>query len=307
MSQTLSALARVDLNLLVVFQAIFDSGHATHAGRALGLSQPATSHALNRLRETLGDPLFVKTPRGMLPTARANTLIPSVREVLARLDAEVFRTEVRSLSEAARTFRVQTTDLIEALLIPSLSRDIERETPRTQISFTTTRLALPREEMENGAVDLAIAGFFGDLPPGFYRQTVFTDELCLGVRANHPRLGRAKSLSLKQFCAERHLIVAPGGELSGKIDRELKKRRLARQVSLGAGTFVAALHALESTDLLLVAPTRLFSQLGSGRKIRHFPLPVKLPDLQVVQVWHERNHRDPHHEWLRQRIRDSLK
>ena len=297
-------LSRIDLNLLVVFHVMSETLHVTRAADRLGLSQPALSHSLKKLRDTWGDPLFVKTPKGMIPTERAQALAPAVEDLLTRIDRTILLGRAWDLTSAERTFRIQSTDFLERMLLPQLIPSMEREAPATSISFTTARFSLPKEELESGRTDLAVAGFFGELPPGFYRQKVFQDEFCGAVRAKHPRLGKKTKVSLEEFCRERHMIIAPGGELSGQIDRELTKAKLSRRVAVGLSSFMSSGGILAETDNILVGPSKLFQ--CSGSPLRTFALPIPLRPIQFVQVWHERNHQDPHHQWLRGRVRDIL-
>ncbi len=299
-------LSRVDLNLLVTFHVLFENRHVTRAADQLGISQPALSHSLKRLRETLADPLFVKTPKGMIPTERAQKLAPIIASWLSDIDQTLLSAKDWSLSTAKRTFRIQSTDLIERLLLPSLITALEKDAQKTSVAFTTSQFSLPKEELESGTTDLAIAGFFDELPPGFYRQRVFSDVFQGAVRANHPRFRKKARISVEDLCAENHLIIAPGGSLSGQLDREFEKLGHSRRIVAGLSTFMSAGSILAETDAVLIGPSKMFQSFASSLNLKTFRLPIPLRPLQVVQVWHERNHKDAHHRWLRDQVKQIL-
>jgi DNA-binding transcriptional LysR family regulator len=306
MTLDVGALTSIDMNLLIVFQCLFEELHVTRAASRMGISQPALSHALKRLRHTLGDELFVKRPKGMVSTERARELAPLIKDILERIDQAVLKGATWDLASAKRTFRIQSTDLVESLLLPGLIPLLQSEAKATSLAFTTARFLLPKEELENGNSDLAIAGFFGELPSGFYRLKVFTDTLQCAVRIKHPRLGQKSKITMVDFVREDHVMITPGGELSGRLDQVLGKSQVTRRILVGMSTFMASGGVLAETDCVLVGPSRMFSRFSSSIGLKTFSLPVDMPLIQIVQIWHERNHLDPHHRWLREKIRQIL-
>jgi DNA-binding transcriptional LysR family regulator len=205
-----------------------------------------------------------------------------------------------------RIFRISTTDLIDSLLLPKLLNVFESRAPYAQIISQAAPFSLPREELELGRCDLAIAGFFGNLPDGFYQQKLFTDGFVSAVRKNHPRLGRKRSLSLEDFCNERHLLAAPGGELRSKIDELLGKKKKQRTIVAGISTFMSSAWIVPESDGIFTGPSRLLKQIEKVFPIRILQLPVKIPDITIVQVWHKRSNRDAGHRWLRDQVRQIL-
>lgn len=298
----LRELSRIDLNLLVVFHALYENRHVTRAASHLRISQPALSHSLKRLRDTLDDDVFVKTPKGMVPTNRANTLAPIIKNLLERIDQTVLKGKTWNLSSEKRIFRIQSTDLIEHLLLPKLIEALQVEATATSVAFTTARFSLPKEDLETGVLDLAIAGFFGDLPAGFFRQKVFSDVFQVAVRSKHPRLGKKTKLSIEDLKSENHLIIAPGGELSGHIDRVLSKMGSSRRIIAGLSTFMGSGSILAETDCVLFGPSIMFRSFSNQLNLKAFTSPIDLPHLQIIQVWHDRNHHDSHHKWLREEV-----
>ena len=302
MPRPLAALGRVDLNLLTVFRALDETRHVTRASRLLGLSQPALSHALRRLRDMFGDPMFVRTPRGMTLTPLAESLAGPIREALAQLEREVLERGPFRPAELSRTFKIRTTDYLEALVAPSLLAALAVDAPRARFAALPVGTALPKADLESGACDLAIAGFFDEVPSGFHEEALFDDDFACAVRKGHP-LGRARKVTLEAFCAERHVLVAPGGELTGAVDRLLARKKLARRVVAGTSAFMVAAWICASSTYILTAPSRLLAKLAGPLGLHMFAPPVSLPVIRVAQVWHARSDADPAHRWFRGLVR----
>ncbi len=297
--ETLRKLAKTDLNLLIVFHAVDQERNITRAAKALGLTQPALSHALARLRILFGDPLFVKSSQGMMPTPRAEALSAPIHEVLQSLESRIFTQQSFDPSQLDRTFSLRTTDFLEMLLLPSLLRDIRPEAPRARIASTALQFSLPQQEIESGRVDLAIAGFFGDLPDGFYQQALITDHFLVACSKSHPRLGRAKELTIAAYLNERHLLIAPGGVLKGRVDDWLRLQKSTRFVVAGTGSYLASGWIAAESEDVLTGPSRLLQALAKTLPLKLFPTPFPSPDFTIIQCWHERHHQDPAHRWLR--------
>ena len=287
---------RLDLNLLRIFEALANERNATRAARQVHLSQPAFSHALARLRRALGDPLFVRTPRGMVPTPRALELEPVVRDVLARVALITERTDFDAAT-CARAFRIATTDYYEHIAFPRLAAELVRSAPRATIVSRPTGGELPRTELEEGSVDLAIAGFFGALPAGFYQQKLFDDTFSCVVRRDHPVV--RKRLSLAQYTKLPHVLISPGGDLRGVVDEALTAAGARRHVAVAPSSFLSAGRIVADSDAVLTAPRRVAETYCRELPVRMLPPPLSLPGFTVVQVWHERQHRDDAHTWLR--------
>ena len=303
----LHRLANKDLNLLSIFEAMFRTNSVTQAAKLLGLSQPAMSHALARLRQTLGDPLFVKTASGMAPTPRALELAPAVQSVVCDIENKIFSPQEFLPNKISRLFRIKTTDYVEAMLLPYLLKLLQKEEAEgVQVSSTNTCYSLPREELEQGHCDIAVAGFFGSLPDGFYQQKLFEDELVCAVRASHPFFNKKKSLSLQDFCALPHALIAPGGDLNSNLDTILKQSKMRREVKVGCSSFLGAGWIVSETDTVLTGPKRLVEMLQSRFPLKVFPVPVQLPAITIVQVWHERNNADSAHKWFRGLVKQSF-
>jgi DNA-binding transcriptional LysR family regulator len=298
----------VDLNLLAAFRAVEETRHVTRAARLLGMSQPALSQALRRLRQDLGDPLFVRTPRGMVLTPLAESIAGPVRETLARIERDIVVRGPFRPAELVRTFRVRSTDFLESLLVPPLLETLAESAPHVRLSLRAAGIELPKEELESGASDLAIAGFFGDLPEGFHQQVLFTDTFACAVARNHPRIHlRSPSVGVEAFCAERHVLVAPGGELSGAVDRALaRQHHKTRAVVAGASGFMAGSWLAARSDAIVTAPSRLLALVAAPFGLATFDPPIVLPPIKIAQVWHARSHVDAPHRWFRELVKKSL-
>ncbi len=305
-SLSVSKLAQADLNLLPVFQALEDEKSVTRAAVVLGLTQPAVSHALRRLRDMFDDSLFVKTSKGIVPTPRAQELSPIIQNILELSRDVVLNKNTFSPEKLDRQFNIWATDMLQSTLLPQLLNKISDKAPNVRISFQAGPLVLPQKELEEGAIDLLIAGFTKKVPDGFYQQRLYQSYFMCACRAKHPRLGKKTKLSLDDYCHEKHLLIAPGGGLRGTIDDHLAKLKRKRNVAAGISGFSTAGWVLNETDYLLTAPSVLLKQFKHVFDIKLFDSPVKMSPFYMSQLWHERNHRDPAHKWFREQIRELL-
>ena len=285
----------LDLNLLIVFNAIVKDRNVTLAARRVGLSQPAMSSALNRLRRIFNDPLFVRTGDGMLPTPYAQQLAPPIQracelvENLGEID-----TGFDPLS-AKNSFRFYMTDIGETIFLPKLLGALKERAPRVTVQVLTIPEYGEQAAMAAGDVDLAI-GFFPDLKSGFFQQRLYVDHFVCLIRADHPL---AKGvMSVKEFAAMRHVMVATAGTgHEALVARAVARHRL--QVALRIPHFMAVPAIIGSTDYVVTVPSRLARALDNVVGIRAVEPPVKIPSFEIKQHWHERYHRDPANRWMR--------
>jgi DNA-binding transcriptional LysR family regulator len=288
---------QIDLNLLVALDALLAEGNVTRAAERLGLSQPAMSHALNRLRALLDDPILVRTPRGMVPTPRAEELAPAIRVALDDIDRALRGSPPFDPSTSTRCFTIAAVDHGELVILPPLLARIAAEAPGIDLLVRPLRLDEIEEELESGAVDLA----FGVLYPGdnfaTFRQRLFHESFVCLVRADHPKVG--ETLSIEEFVALDHALVGPRGRPGGFVDSELTKRGLSRRVALMVPHFLVAPMILAKSDLILTAPGRIARAFAAILPLRIVPTPFELKGFDVSQLWHERQNHDPAHAWLR--------
>lgn len=289
-------LRRVDLNLLVVFDAVMRARNLSAAGQALGLSQPAMSHALNRLRETFKDPLFVRLPRGLQPTPYAEGVAGAVQQMLELVRGTLDRVGFDPRT-ASRRLRIAMTDIGEFVFLPRLASRLAALAPGISIESVQIPVDALRDAMAAGEVDLAM-GFIPQLSAGFRQQRLFRDDYACIVREDHPRV--RDGLGLKAFREARHVLVASEGTGHGEvIGRALARKSVKAAVALRVVHFLAVPQIVAGSDLVAVLPRNLARAFADSHPIRLFDSPIELPPFDVRQYWHERYHREPGNRWLR--------
>lgn len=287
---------RVDLNLLVAFDAIHRSRSLTAAGRVLGLSQPAMSHTLARLRAAFGDPLFVRVPGGLRPTPLADDIAPAIADGLAIIRGSLERKAFDPLT-STRVFNLRLGDIAELVHLPLLVREVQSTAPGVRLNALTLPEAELGEALAAGAVDLA-AGHY-QLGAACREQELCQGDYACIVRAEHPLV--RQRLTLSQFRNAGHVLVVPKGASphAQVVERALTNGRIKAHVAAQVSNFAAAVAIVASTDLVATMPLALAEALQRQAAIRIVPAPVALPKLKVCLYWHERFHRDPGHAWLR--------
>jgi DNA-binding transcriptional LysR family regulator len=292
-------LASVDLNLLVTLDTLLKERNVTRAAARLGVSQSAMSHSLRRMRALFDDPLFVSTPRGMVPTPRAQELAGPIERMLK--DVEHLLDQPRfDPGTARRKFRLVASDYTQLVLIPPLLRHLAKHAPGIDIAFRTARGELSRL-LERGDVDLAIGLFDADLSDGF-RQELFHDGFVCLLRADHPAARRP--LTLERFLELSHALVAPRElEDTGVVDTVLGRLGKKRRIVLSVPHFMVAPYAISRSDLLLTIAARIARVVEKPFGLRILRPPLELPEFTIRQYWHERWHHDPAHVWLRGTLR----
>ena len=290
-----------DFNLLLVFHVVYQERNASLAATRMALSQPALSHKLNKLRHEFADPLFVRAPRGLTPTPKAHELAPRVQRLISEMEAFYEQCEGRDFLARAERIHLYSTDYIEQTLLPRLLPRLREHAPNLQLITHNTRGLLPREELEKGTCDLAIAGFFADLPDTFRQQRLLSEDFVVLACRSNPRLHAG--LDLTGFLACEHLLTTLTGDLNGLVDRALAARGLTRKVAAGLSSFIAPPRLLRGTDLLLTCLRSVAEEaVAHDAALCMHPLPLALPQVEVMQIWHERTDADPLRRWLRQQI-----
>jgi DNA-binding transcriptional LysR family regulator len=294
----MAQLADLDLNLLRVFARLHEQRRVSRVADSLGLSQPAVSNALARLRKALADPLFVATPAGMAPTPLAEALAGPVAQALAMLQAALSRPQGFEPAHSPRVFTVGMTDIGEIYFLPALMRALAERAPMLALSTVRNTSVNLKEAMEGGQVDLAI-GLLPQLTSGFHRRTLFTQRYVCLMRAGHA-LARGDAFGLEQFSAAHHLGVVTPGTGHGRVDELLARAGIQRCVRLSVPHFVAIGHILASTDLIATVPQRLAQRLAGVHGLVALPHPADLPEVSIAVYWHAKVHGDAGNQWLRQ-------
>ena len=285
-----------DLSLLVPLDALLQEASVTNAARRVGLSTPAMSHALARIRERLGDPILVRAGRGMVLTPRAIALKPQVHAAVA--DARRALEPARAFvpGELARTFVVHATDYVLTVLGVAVDALLREQAPRACLRFvpnTPDDAALLRDQ----GSDLAV-GIYGELPPEMRHRRLLTDRFVGVVRKGHP-LTRQR-VTLEHFVRAPHVQVAPRGRPGGYLDDVLRERGLERTVARAVPYFVTALQLVAETDYVLTISERIARRYAAALGLELFEVPVKLEPYALSLVWHPRVDPDPAHRFLRE-------
>lgn len=251
-------LSRVDLNLLSVFEVVFRERHVGRAAAALHLTPSAVSHGLGRLRRMFDDPLFLRTPKGVVPTSRAEELAPPIGDILVRVRAVVGTTAPFDPKATTRRFTLGAPDGVSVVLLPRLLAELRRSAPGIDVSVVHL---LPYEtvaSLDARRVDLAIAPI-DDVPARFTASVAYEEGFVIAARRGHPFFARP---TMKSYCAALHVVVSATGDATGHVDLELAKLGRSRRVALVAPSTMAALAALAETDLLAALPSTLVAAHG---------------------------------------------
>ncbi len=290
-------LHELDLNLLLVFDRLAQDGRVSRVAESLGLSQPAVSNALRRLRDALGDELFVRTPAGMAPTPYAQQLAGPVAAALQGLQGALHVQASFDPARSERCFTLAMTDVGELYFLPVLMDALAREAPGITLTCLPVADTALREQMAAGRVELAL-GSLPQLQGGFFQQALFRQRYVALMRAGHQLAGNT-ALGSARYRQAAHVRVVSAGTAHGQVDDALQRLGVARRVQLTVPHYVALGQVLASTDLVATVPERLAERLAGPHGLASRPLGLKLPTSTIAQLWHAHLHRDPGHQWLR--------
>jgi DNA-binding transcriptional LysR family regulator len=285
----------VDLNLLKAFDALHSERAVTRAAGRIGLSQPAMSHALSRLRGLFGDDLFVRTPGGMEPTARAREIAPLVSAAIEQIEAALNLGAGFDPATSLATFTAGMGEYAEVALVGRLAEAFSREAPKATLRLLPLNGPDAAEQLERGAIDVAVAHLRG-LPPTIETALLFRDPFVVVARQGHP-ITQAP-LTVEAYAAQNHVLVSPRGDTSGALDRLLVDYGQRRRVALLVATYLAVPAALAGSDLIATVPSRVASLIAHHADIAALPLPVD-QSATVSMAWHRRSTSDPAQAWLR--------
>jgi DNA-binding transcriptional LysR family regulator len=291
-------MARFDMELLAVFEEIYSSGSITRAAENLGMAQPTASIALSRLRRHFGDPLFIRTPRGMEPTPHALEILGDVRAATAALHSALRHKKEFAPQHSEREFNICMTDISEIVLLPTLLNYLKQVAPEIRIDATTISPETPMQ-LASGEVDLAV-GFMPHLEAGFYQQKLFDQNFVCLLAADHPRIGG--TLTRKAFLNEGHVLIKSSGTGHSIVEKSLNEKGIARRIVLKVPSFLGVARIVAQTECIATVPQRFGSAMVRQENVKMLPPPVKLPDFSVKQHWHERFHADPANQWLRKMV-----
>jgi DNA-binding transcriptional LysR family regulator len=285
-----------DLNLLVSLDALLQESSVTAAARRVGLSTPAMSHALARIRERLKDPILVRSGRGMILTPRGEILRSQVHTIVAEALQALEPEQPFVPSELRRSFVVHASDYVLMVLGVEIDRALRKAAPHVTLRFVPNT---PDDPMllRDGGSDLAV-GIYGDLPQEMRNRQLLTDRFVCVVRAEHPQIN--KRLSLEQFVRLSHIQVAPRGKPGGYIDDVLHTKGLTRHVARAVPYFQTALQLIAETDYILTISERAARHMAPSMGLRLLDPPLELRPYALSLVWHPRFDGDAAHRFLRE-------
>jgi len=293
----------VDLNLLKAFDALMSERAVTRAAGRIGLSQPAMSHALSRLRALFADDLFVRTPNRMEPTARAREIAPLVSAAIEHIEAALNLSVGFDPAKSAGIFTAGMAEYAEVALVGRLAESFARQAPKATLRLTPVTGAEAAEQLDSGAIDVA-ASHLRALPAHLASMVLLRDPFVLIARRGHPLA--AQPLSIEGYAALDHVLVSPRGDTTGAVDRALKDFGLKRRIALLVATYLALPSVLAASDLVATVPRRTARQIAAIAEIEIMPLAIDLSVL-VSMAWHRRAASEPAQIWFRSLLIDAAR
>ncbi|PSH62121.1 LysR family transcriptional regulator [Phyllobacterium sophorae] len=295
---------RLDLNLLLLLNGLHRQQNLSAVARTLGLSQPAASAGLRKLRAFFEDPLFLPTGRGMKPTPFAESIAASVASVLTIVERDLLHKPVFLPLESDRVFTITTPDIGVPIFVPPILERIRAEAPKVNLKCVACPHAELEDRMEQGEIDLAI-GYFPDLAgPNIVIEALFDHPFTCIVSKRHPTIG--DTLSIEQFLAADHLVVTQQGRSQEIFERRVQELKLQRRILLQLPHFMNVPQMIAQSDMIATVPLSLgawYAHIG----LKLLPPPITIPVIEVKQFWHRRMTNDPAVHWLRTIVSKELR
>ncbi|WPH24438.1 LysR family transcriptional regulator [Variovorax paradoxus] len=293
----------IDLNLFLVFQAIYATRSVTLAGDRLGMTQSAVSNALKRMRERFNDALFVRSADGMVPTPVAERLIAPIEEGIACLVQAVDQGRTFEPETSSRIFRIAVNDIGQLVMVPELLSVARSIAPGVRFETVDVSVAEARQRMLHGQIDVAL-GSWEAMGPSFYQQRLF-DETFVVLMAKASPLGTRERIELDDYLAAEHIAYRPQGTTDLQLQQTLERAGALdrRRVVLTAAHSLGLTSIVATSGLLLTAPARLAKAMVASRADLHsVEAPFEVRPFEIRQQWHERFHQDSGNRWLRELI-----
>ena len=287
-----------DLSSLAMLDALLQEASVTKAARRMGVSTPAASHALAKLRERTGDPLLVRAGKAMVLTPHAEALRPLARDAVAAASRVFERDEGFSPETMRRELTVSLTDYVLLVFGSALDEVLTAEAPGLDVRFLPNAVE-DGERLRSGGTDLAL-GIYGPLPPELKARPIITDRLVCVLRREHPQSGEA--LTLERFTRMEHIQIAPRGRPGGYLDQVLAAQGTRRRVARAVPYFQVALEMAATSDRALVVSERIARKLAPALGLKIFEVPLELKPFALSMVWHPRFQADRGHAWFRERL-----
>ncbi len=295
---------KYDLNLLPIFLALMEERSVTRAASRLGITQPALSNSLNRLRDMLRDPLFIRERYGIKPTQLAEEIAPTIEAALAQLDEVVVDQQDFDPAHAERQFLIAPNSYAELVLMPALVARLRQKAPGIKLRMTPFGNDLTETGVISGTTAMVL-GRIVDPPDNLVVQHLMDDGLACVVRTDHPDVG--ESLSRDQYESLKHVNVLPPGRIRAGLFQALGKHNLKREVAVSVTHFLAVPEMIAVTDYCATLPMQICRGLERDSRLRVLPSPVDLGSFPVELAWHARYRHDPAHKWLRTAIIETAR
>lgn len=297
----------VDLNLLVAFDALVAESSVSRAAAKLGVTQPAVSHALKRLRYLFKDDLLARGPHGMQPTGRALSLHPAVRSVLADIHSIVSTGHAFEPAKTSRTFRLSMSDAMSVEALPAIARRICREAPNIDLAISTSGPQESCRRIADDEIDLAI-GVIPHVPQDLLSRELYRDTLICVADKRNKRLKNGR-MDLQAYLDSPHVTVARNRDTGIQVDEILDSMGIPRRIAVTVPHYLSVPSLIRGTDLVAHTRRRLISvfRMSSDLIVFPVPLPMKVPELEFIQIWHKRYKGDPGHRWLRDLVLDAVR
>jgi DNA-binding transcriptional LysR family regulator len=295
---------KYDLNLLPVFKALMEERSVTRAANRLGITQPALSNSLSRLRDMLNDPLFIRERYGIKPTRLAEEIAPTIEAALLQLDDVIIHQQGFDPARAERLFLIAPNSYAELVLIPALILRLQTQAPGISLRMTPFGNDLGETGVVSGTTAVVL-GRVIDPPDNLVVQHLMEDGLACVVRTDHPDVG--ESITIAQYEAMKHVNVLPPGRIRAGVFQALAKQNLKREVAVSVTHFLAVPEMIAVTNYCATLPKHICESLRRDTRLKIIPSPVDLGTFPVEMAWHVRYRHDPAHRWLREVIIDTVR
>jgi DNA-binding transcriptional LysR family regulator len=288
---------KFDLNLLRVFGAVHEEGHIGRAAKRLGITQPAVSHAIQRLRECVDDPLFIRSGKGVEPTARADEMSAYVRDSLESAMAAITASQGFDPTASDREFHVGLPDHAVAKYAPLIHETFSQRAPKMGIHLHDVKTPEAIRLVEQGDIDMA-ANVIEDLPKRFKSMPLFTSQIVVIASKHNPYI--KGKINFASYHKARHLMYSGSQTLNSALVEGLSKRGITRDIGMTIGSHLAVPLIIAHSDMIATVTRELAEPYVEKYGLQILKPPFDIPDINVSLFWHERNDRDVGHQWLRE-------
>ena len=289
-----------DLNLLVVFKTLYEERNVTKASKKIGITQPAMSNALNRLRYLVKDELFIRGPKGMRPTPRANELASPIQTALNDLELSLSSINFDPKT-TKKLYKISISDDVAPLILPNLINFLEKESPNSSLRIRAEQGSEAIKLLDSNDIDFAI-GRFEMVSTRFESVDLYTEKYVCMMNSDHP-LAEDEKLSIEQYLSSKHLRVAPAGTPVAPIDRSLSQLNLEREIFARIDLVTMAPLILKNSDLILTLPSKTAQRMAKNYNFSIAELPIGLEQRQTKLLWHRELTNHPAYDWIKNQIR----